>query len=33
MEEVLTHKEQIIHDIENTPIILFMNQCAGFQHE
>ena len=24
MEEVLTQKEQIIHDIENTPIILFM---------
>ena len=24
MEEVLTDKEQIIHDIENTPIILFM---------
>jgi len=24
MEEVLTQKEQIIHDIENTPIILYM---------
>ena len=24
MEEVLTQKEQIIHDIENSPIILYM---------
>ena len=24
MEEVLSQKEQIIHDIENTPIILYM---------